>query len=91
MTQRAVQILEALPGRAKGARFSRSRAMRPRRRSNTPAPGPLGGPEAWAETIWCRPGALRLRDFRREAFTRCLDVGWTREQVMDFCGHVYVK
>lgn len=91
LSERAVQILEALPGRAEGGRifkissnalkkafeYARARAAR-RARSM--------GREDLVSV-----GTLRWHDFRHEAISRCFDDGWTSEQVMDFSGHVDIK
>lgn len=91
LSERAVQILEALPGRAAGGKifkissnalkkafeYARARAAR-RARSM--------GREDLVSV-----GTLRWHDFRHEAISRCFDDGWTSEQVMDFSGHVDIK
>ncbi|MVS97901.1 tyrosine-type recombinase/integrase [Devosia marina] len=91
LSERAVQILEALPGRAAGGKifkisgnalkkafeYARARAAR-RARS-------MGREDLMSV------GTLRWHDFRHEAISRCFDAGWTSEQVMDFSGHVDIK
>ena len=91
LSERAVQILEALPGRAAGGKifkisgnalkksleYARARAAKR------------------AEGLWrldlVSVGTLRWHDFRHEAISLCFDAGWTSEQVMDFSGHVDIK
>lgn len=91
LSERAVQVLESLPGRAEGGKifkvssnalkkafeYARARAAR-RARSM--------GREDLVSV-----GTLRWHDFRHEAVSRCFDDGWTSEQVMDFSGHVDIK
>jgi len=91
LSERAVQVLESLPGRAEGGKifkvssnalkkafeYARARAAR-RARSM--------GREDLVSV-----GTLRWHDFRHEAVSRCFDYGWTSEQVMDFSGHVDIK
>lgn len=91
LSERAIQILEALPGRAAGGRifditpnllykafvYARERAAK---RAIA-----IGRPEL-ANVI-----SLRWHDLRHEAISRCFDAGWTSEQVMDFSGHVDIK
>ncbi|MBB4053968.1 integrase [Devosia subaequoris] len=91
LSERAVQVLESLPGRAEGGKifkvssnalkiafeYARARAAR-RARS-------MGREDLVSVRT------LRWHDFRHEAVSRCFDYGWTSEQVMDFSGHVDIK
>jgi integrase len=91
LSERAVQILEALPDRAAGGKifkvsgnalkkaFEYARARAARRAQN------MGREDLMSV------GTLRWHDFRHEAISRCFDNGWTSEQVMDFSGHVDIK
>lgn len=91
LSERAVQIQEALPDRAAGGKifkisgnalkkaFEYARARAARRAQNM-------GREDLISV-----GTLRWHDFRHEAISRCFDNGWTSEQVMDFSGHVDIK
>ena len=91
LSERAVQVLESLPGRTEGGKifkvssnalkkaFEHARARAARRARSM-------GREDLVSV-----GTLRWHDFRHEAVSRCFDYGWTSEQVMDFSGHVDIK
>ncbi len=91
LTERAMAIVEALPGRAEGGKIFKTTGNQLKKafeyarvRAARRAEG-LGRPDLMAV------GTLRWHDFRHEAVSRCFDAGWTSEEVMDFSGHVDVK
>lgn len=91
LTERAMAIVEALPGRAEGGKIFKTTGNQLKKafeyarvRAARRAEG-LGRPDLMAVAT------LRWHDFRHEAVSRCFDAGWTSEEVMDFSGHVDVK
>ena len=91
LTERAMAIIEALPGRAEGGKIFKATGNQLKKafeyarvRAARRAEG-LGRPDLMAVAT------LRWHDFRHEAVSRCFDAGWTSEEVMDFSGHVDVK
>ena len=91
LNERAVTILEALPGRAEGGKIFKvtgnqlKKAFEYARTRAAKRAQSMGRPD-----LIC-VGTLRWHDFRHEAVSRCFDAGWTSEEVMDFSGHVDIK
>ncbi|HWV21794.1 MAG TPA: tyrosine-type recombinase/integrase [Devosia sp.] len=91
LSERAVQILEALPARAAGGKIFKVSGNQLKKALEYARARAAKRAEGLARPDLISVGTLRWHDFRHEAISRCFDAGWTSEQVMDFSGHVDVK
>ena len=91
LSKRAVQILEALPGRAEGGKIFICSSNLLKKALEYARARAAKRAEGMGRLDLVSVATLRWHDFRHEAISRCFDAGWTSEQVMDFSGHVDIK
>lgn len=91
LSERAVQILEALPDRAAGGKIFKISGNALKKAFEYARARAASRAQNMGREDLISVGTLRWHDFRHEAISRCFDNGWTSEQVMDFSGHVDIK
>lgn len=91
LTKRAQEIVEKLPGREEGGKIFKTTGNQLRKVFENARARAAKRAKTMGRPDLISVGTLRWHDFRHEAISRCFDDRWTREEVLDFSGHVDIK